>query len=606
MNIDEFRDGLDKLFDLNKITEVETYLSDGLTEAIQQDDTAAVVFILNEMVGYYRVMCEYDKAVLFGTKALQILEGADEEGSIHYATTQLNLATALRAAGRHDEALAFYARVADSYETLLEPDAFEHASLYNNMSLALQELERWPEAMELQLKALDIAKRYPEKEYELAVTHTNLGNSMLAMVKYHMTATDEQIQTAGLKGIDILAVKEYPPQIVGHFEKAIDIINSHDGRGSHLGAALLGLADIKSVMGNDTEALGLYGRAMDETEANLGKVDFYYRAKQGYDACLGRVSHIISGQELGIDELIAIDSHLVSGMDICRAWYEQKVRPMLEKDYKDILEHLSVGLFGEGSDAYGYDDITSRDHDWGPGVIILMDRKEDYDHLAMRLEASLLGLMMDEKGNPVEFYGFLPDINSLKIRRRGVFLTEEYFKQMSEDQNHLSAAVNGEVFYDGSGMTTFIRNKLRNYYPDEVWIPMLKQEIALFSQNGQYNYRRMRQRGDVIMSDMLLDKAIENAMHIKYILRKRYTPHDKWLMRGIRDMGDSDFENLLIDVKNASRHVPISDVTDAAIRPVLDGLQNLAVYLENEMIEMGLIDRNAYYMEDVISWIKEN
>ena len=62
----------------------------------------------------------------------------------------------------------------------------------------------------------------------------------------------------------------------------------------------------------------------------------------------------------------------VKGLDLARRFFEQAARPELEKHCPEILDEAACGLVGQGSECFGFDDIYSRDHHWGPRVTILL------------------------------------------------------------------------------------------------------------------------------------------------------------------------------------------------------------------------------------------
>ena len=57
-------------------------------------------------------------------------------------------------------------------------------------------------------------------------------------------------------------------------------------------------------------------------------------------------------------------------IDKSRHFYENQVAPMIRSKFPEYESRIAVGLVGEGSDCFGYDDFISRDHDFGTGVCL--------------------------------------------------------------------------------------------------------------------------------------------------------------------------------------------------------------------------------------------
>ncbi len=56
----------------------------------------------------------------------------------------------------------------------------------------------------------------------------------------------------------------------------------------------------------------------------------------------------------------------MTGLELSRAYFEEYGMPMLEEQFPDLLPFLAAGLFGSGSECFGYDDEVSQDHDFEP------------------------------------------------------------------------------------------------------------------------------------------------------------------------------------------------------------------------------------------------
>ena len=69
----------------------------------------------------------------------------------------------------------------------------------------------------------------------------------------------------------------------------------------------------------------------------------------------------------------------MQGLELSRAFFEAHGRPMLETQFPQLLPRLAAGLFGSGSECFGYDDEISRDHDFEPGFCIFLPGEDEID-----------------------------------------------------------------------------------------------------------------------------------------------------------------------------------------------------------------------------------
>src|SRR5699024_7756381 len=74
----------------------------------------------------------------------------------------------------------------------------------------------------------------------------------------------------------------------------------------------------------------------------------------------------------------------VPGAQLSRAYWERLVHPLLERHRPGLA--VAAARLGSGSDVLGFDDLQSRDHDWGLRLTLLVEhgRAEEADALLER------------------------------------------------------------------------------------------------------------------------------------------------------------------------------------------------------------------------------
>ena len=76
----------------------------------------------------------------------------------------------------------------------------------------------------------------------------------------------------------------------------------------------------------------------------------------------------------------------MQGMELSKAYYETFGRKMIQEKFPEYEDRIAVGLVGEGSECFGYDDEISKDHDYGPEFCMWMKRS-DYEQIGEALQA---------------------------------------------------------------------------------------------------------------------------------------------------------------------------------------------------------------------------
>ena len=430
------------------------------------------------------------------------------EGSVSYATTLLNAANAHRAAGLLQESLELYRQVFPVYEKTLPADSMYYANLYNNISLLYQEMQEYDKAKESLLKALSICETNEEAAFEIAVTYANLANTCIQL------GEDGEAKAYALKAISMFEEQEVDD--------------------AHYSAALSALGSLYYKEGDYEKAIEVMEKSRECVARYLGRDNIQYE----------RLSENI---ELIRKKASMQDSSQVKGLELCKRYYEEFGKPMIAEKFPAYMEKIAVGLVGKGSDCFGFDDVQSRDHDFGPRFVMWVTR-ETYEEIGEALQQAYEEL-------PSVFLG-IERVETFHGRdRAGVQIIEEFYEKLTgmkdisdtsvitwleAPEYGLAAAVNGEVFYDAEGIFTAWRDRLLAYYPKAVWYRRIAEECALFAQNGQYNLPRMRKRGQLVAAELAKAECVKHAMKLAFLLERKYAPHDKWLFKGLQMLEEGE------------------------------------------------------------------
>ena len=525
----------DRLFNENRADEVEELLMSAVSVALDEGDGGALLQLLNELIGYYRESSRFEDAYKVAEEIKDVASRILPERSVPYATSLLNIATAYRTGGRLEDAMREYKKVEEIYEEILEPDSLLMASLYNNESLLYQETGDFKSAKELLLKALKIVTANGEL-YEEAVSRANIAGTCMQLGEL-----EEGYEYAG---------------------RAIALFQELGVSDGHYAAALSAIGSYFYIKGQFETGAKVFSEAMEVMESALGKNAYYMRLKENYEECVKAARETAGAKEKEPEKIESEkkekeekketeEKGAAKGLDICREYFEEVGLPMLREKFPEYLDEIAVGLVGEGSDCYGFDDEYSRDHDWGPEFCIWVS-DSTYEKTGKELEKAYSGL-------PAEFKGIKRAAAVQGNGRRGVIKISDFCRRLlgvwdqrifekkagepvairelidwsSVSDAGLSAFVNGQVWHDPSGLFSALREDVASGYPESVLYRKLAQGCGEFSQAGQYNLIRCIKRGDNVSAEIMKADGMRAACKLAYYIENRFPPHDKWLYKGL-------------------------------------------------------------------------
>ncbi|MBR0373675.1 MAG: DUF4037 domain-containing protein [Mogibacterium sp.] len=304
---------------------------------------------------------------------------------------------------------------------------------------------------------------------------------------------------------------------------------------------------------------------------------------------------------------------MTSPLDRSRLFYEQEVAPMIEALFPEYANKIAVGVAGEGSDCFGYDDLISRDHDFGTGVCLWVNDATyarigaalsiAYNELVDRHPGSAaLSARQRERRGVMTIRAFYSNVLGIDCDPDARALTEEQWFAL--DHTCLATATNGAVFRDDLGQFTRFRNLLLAYYPDRIWKVRMINELHLYASAVQVNYARCITRGDIVAAEVCRLRGLTAAMELAFLLARRYAPYYKWTYRALTEL--PGMEALAAHMKDLATAVPDGslwagraydgDVLNTA-DPVITAAEAVAADIVQKLKEAGLTTETDPYLE---------
>jgi hypothetical protein len=236
----------------------------------------------------------------------------------------------------------------------------------------------------------------------------------------------------------------------------------------------------------------------------------------------------------------------IKGLDLSHHLYREAVRPLLESHFPGLV--YSAALIGPGSDVLGFDTPQSRDHDWGPRLMLFLD-ESDFSNMRDEINQVLRRNLPSEICGYSTNYGTHPDGTSVMVpsgereinHRVDLLTVTPFFRQhlcfdpmvkirprdwVSVPEQNLLMLTAGQVFHDGLDRLVPLREKLA-YYPRDVWLYLLAAGWRRIAQEEAF-LGRCGQIGDELGSRLLAARLVRDLMRLCFLMERRYAPYIKW------------------------------------------------------------------------------
>lgn len=243
----------------------------------------------------------------------------------------------------------------------------------------------------------------------------------------------------------------------------------------------------------------------------------------------------------------------VPGLELAKSFYREAVRPLLDAK----LEH-SAALIGSGSEVLRFDTEMSRDHHWGPRVLLFLapaDLEARWPDIRLTLSRRLPShhrgyptnytspdpldngtqLMQAKADGPINHRVEAVTVDGFFKRYLGIETADEISTRdwLSFPQQRLEGATAGEVFHDDLGLNV-MRERLR-WYPHDVWLYLLACGWRRIAQE-EHLMGRAGYVGDEIGSALIGARLVRDIMRLAFLMDKRYAPYPKWFGTAFRSL----------------------------------------------------------------------
>ncbi|QOX64115.1 DUF4037 domain-containing protein [Anoxybacterium hadale] len=575
MKSEYFYNKLDELFRSGSIQEAENYIIRTMEQVQKENDLPALISLANELGGVFRVTGRLEEAQKVYHVALETIRLLKLEGTEQHGTTLMNLASVHSEGKQASKALDLYEQAAEIFTKKGLAQDYRMAALYNNLSHVYDLLGKADQALHCAEKSLAAVKTLSGQEVELATTYSTLA------VRYLNLQEEAKAEEA--------------------LKEAERIFISLPGKSNvHYAATLNAFGDLRFRQQRYADAVSFFEKALNIITENYGKKSSYAEVSQKN---LEKARNLLlqkkaSPDVSGLREQNHSLNMRMTGLGLSEAYFDEIGRAMIREQFFQYEKYMAVGLVGEGSECFGFDDEFSESHDFGPGFCIWLP-----DDIYRAVGAEIQ-----------EAYNRLPKTYRNQSRvttaegggRLGVFSINDYYKKyigagdipkdpvewLFMPETSLATVTNGKVFVDHWGEFSRIRSGLLNFYPQDTLLKKLAARIAMMSQAGQYNYERCMKRGETAAAYLSCGEFIKNTISAVYLLNGSYMPFYKWMFRGMDKLEHLKEIKPMLEQLAAMPDIPQNTTTKA------DLIESVCMKVRDELKRQGLIFGNDAFLNN--------
>ena len=578
--IDEIMKEVHSLWRQGREKEMAPLLEEAINLCKLQNNNLKLIELLNEYGGCLRNLGEFDKAISAIQESIDVYEKSNLSNEIAYATSIMNLANIYREKKDYFNSEKYF-NISKAIFDKLGDKSYSYVGLLNNFSLLYKEIGNYSAAEEMQLESIRILENNSKMNVPLAISYNNL--------------------------YEIQKLAKSNSSSIENLRKAEQILLKETGTNHPLYASVLNnMADYEFSNKNYTEALSLYKKALEIVRACYGeKSEAFLSVSKNIDFVEDFIKTLSIKEPSSSDfendfkpnkfDCTNSNSKRLTGLE--RAEIVAKyTSEFIKAKYPDLYSRICLALVGVGSECLGFDDEISEDHDFSSRCQLFLD-DSDYKTYKSDLESSLKIFCKDLESLTSNLKDINVEIMSIPNFYKYYTLFENGPKTESEyrkvPMDLLCVATNGKVFLDNLGKFSEIRNRLLNFYPEDIRLKKIAFQLNKMAQSGQYNYSRMIKRGDTVAANIAQGEFVKHYLEFVHLLNKKYMPFYKWSYRSACSL----------EILGNFTHDNLKKLSEASIYEKESLIEEICSTVVNTLNELGLshsnIDFLTYQAEEV-------
>ena len=594
--IDEIMKEVHSLWRQGREKEMAPLLEEAINLCKLQNNNLKLIELLNEYGGCLRNLGEFDKAISAIKESIEVYEKSNLSNEIAYATSIMNLANIYREKKDYFNAEKYF-NISKSIFDKLGDKSYSYVGLLNNFSLLYKEIGDYSSAEKMQLESIIILEKNSKMNVPLAISYNNLyeiqklakSNSSsienlrkAEQILLKETGTDHPLYASVLNNMaDYEFSNKNYNEALSLYKKALEIVRTCYGEKSE---AFLSVSKNIDFVEDFIKTLSIKEPSCSDLENNFETKKSDYITSNGID--------YIKSEEIDYKNS---NSKRLTGLEKAEI-VAKYTSEFIKVKYPNLYSRICLALVGVGSECLGFDDEISEDHDFSSRCQLFLD-DSDYKTYKSDLESSLKIFCKDLESLTSNLKDVNVEIMPISNFYKYYTLFENGPKTESEyrkvPMDLLCVATNGKVFLDNLGKFSEIRNRLLNFYPEDIRLKKIAFQLNKMAQSGQYNYSRMIKRGDTVAANIAQGEFVKHYLEFVHLLNKKYMPFYKWSYRSacsLEILGNFTQENL-------------KKLSEASIYEKESLIEEICLTVVNTLNELGLshskIDFLTYQAEEV-------